>query len=133
MRAQLSLEMLLVLAIILTALSVLIPLEESLREKLSASAQDTATELSLARLASAAEQAFLLGSGNSRDINAVSLAGKTLTISDGKIETQGLSGILEATGSFRSAQNSLFVPGNASISIACCSEGNVIFSSTVLP
>jgi len=131
MKAQATLEFLAVLAAFLAFLAAWAPLSAGVREKIISRAQEAEAQAELSRLAFAAEEAYLLGDGNSREIGARSLSGAPLRWSDGEICAEVAGRPLCAEGRFRARAGGATVrPGNPRMLVSCCSEGAVEFTAS---
>ncbi|MDD5317690.1 MAG: hypothetical protein PHF51_03055 [Candidatus ainarchaeum sp.] len=129
MKAQATLEFLAVLAAFLAFLAAWAPLGAGVREKIISRAQEAEAQAELSRLAFASEEAYLLGDGNSREIDARALAGATIRWSDGEIGADVSGRALRAAARFRArAGEALMQPGKPKILVSCCSEGGVEFT-----
>jgi len=130
-KGQVTLEALLVLAAFFAFLAIWAPLSESVRERMIQHSDGLEASSALSRLSYAAEEAFLLGNGNAREVRVEALAGKALRVSDGNLETDGAS----ATGRFKAKDGEIAVPEGGEITVSCCSaNGDVEFRvSTALP
>ena len=130
-KGQTTLEALLVLAAFFAFLAIWAPLSESVRERMMQHADGLEASSALSRVAYAAEEAFLLGNGNAREVRVEALAGKALRVSDGTLEAGGSS----ATGRFKAMDGEIAVPEGGKMTVSCCTaDGDVEFrASTALP
>lgn len=118
-RGQASLEYLVVLAAFLSFLAVWAPLSEWVRASAIEKAGEAEASFELSRLEHAAEDAYLLGEGNSREVEVHALAGKTVRLQ----------------GKFTPAGAELVIPANSrEVIVSCCTnEGKVEFKASTVP
>ena len=112
MKAQVSLELLFVLAAFLAVLAILIPLEEGIRDKAVLLAENSAARAELAQLGHATDSVYLLGNGNTREIKTPHLSGKNLVVSSNKLSIPEIGIAFE--GKFQVEQSELTL-GNTTI------------------
>jgi len=116
MRGQASIEALLVLAAFLAFLAIWVPVSEGARGRMISHAKEVEAEAALSRIAYAAEEAYLLGNGNVREVRVEALEGMMLRVEDGSVR----AGNLSALGKFR-AEGTGLVAGSH-VTVACCSQ-----------
>ena len=130
-RAQASLELLIVFAALLAFLSAWIPIAESIRERALEEARLTEARVELSQISSAAEEAYILGDGNSRTVYAGALKGASLAISDNMIAAKIGGNQLQAKGRFRAHEKTVMLGESSPYAgVRCCSEEGIELTSS---
>ena len=122
-RGQASLDYILVLAALLAFLAIWVPLISHIQERILVYSEVSEAKSAVSRLAHAAEEVYLLGGGNKREMRTEALNGMVLSVNDGKVAVERDSVVIEATGRFRAKEARIPLPSNGThVIISCCGD-----------
>jgi len=130
-RGQASLEYLLVLAALFAFLAVWVPVITNVQDKALAYSEASGANGALSRLAFTAEEVYLLGDGNMREVCVGALNGMTLRISNGKIAASYKEMDFEVSGKFNARNAEITLPeSDACVAVYCCVNGKAEFTAS---
>jgi hypothetical protein len=91
----------------------------------------TEAKAALSRIAFAADEAYLLGEGNSRELSASALSGATINVSSGSLAASIGGTTIKQACKFRAQAKTLAISGSSPrILIRCCTPEGVEFTSS---
>jgi hypothetical protein len=129
-KAQASLELMLLLAAFLSVLAITTPAAMRLKQSMESGARQAEAQAALWRIAGASEGAYLLGEGNARELRAPALYGWSFSASGGTLKARSGELQAEAGGNFDCKPFSRTLAQGEALHVRCCEGGMLAFTAS---